>query len=167
MRRIALVVAAVVVLLSTVGAGSRADAAELGRAATRRTVEKLVHQTYPDLAFGNIACPDHVVKRRGVSFTCTVQLPGTFLIVDARQTDATGTVSFLSPQAVISRELLRQFVATNASLPATVDCGAGPWWVARPGTKIVCSATLADGATRHAELTVNDTVGNVTITGVT
>jgi hypothetical protein len=143
-----------------------AGAAELGSTATRRTVETLVHQTYPDLVFGNVACPSHVNRQRGAKFTCTVQLPGTFLVVDAVETDGKGTASFTSPQAVIPQDALRQFVAANASLAATVDCGPGPWLVARPSTKITCGATLADGTVRHAELTVNDTAGNVTITAV-
>jgi hypothetical protein len=144
-----------------------ARAATLGDTATRRTVERIVHQSYPDLAFGNVACPTGVAKRRGTKFTCTVQLPGAFLVVDATQTDGRGTISVTSPQAVISQPKLQQFVAANASLPAAVDCGPGPWLAIRPGTKVTCSALLADGTSRHAEVTVNDTAGNVTITAVT
>jgi hypothetical protein len=158
---------ALAALALALGGFTPAHAAELGSTATRRTVEALVHQTYPDLAFGNVACPSHVVKQRGAKFTCTVQLPGAFLVVDAVQTDGKGTASFTSPQAVIAQESLRQFVAANASLAAMVDCGPGPWLVARPATKITCGATLADGTVRHAELTVDDTAGNVTITAVT
>ncbi|SRR5713101_2729277 len=162
-----MVAAVVVVVFAALSAGSRAQAAELGNTAIRRTVETLVHAAYPDLAFGNVWCPGGVVRQRGVTFTCTVQLPGAFLVVEARQTDDRGTVAVTSPQAVIAQASLQQFVAANASLPATVDCGPGPWRVARPGTRITCSATLADGTARHAELTVNDTAGNVTITAVT
>jgi hypothetical protein len=161
------VIAAVMAVFTVSSAGSRAEAAELGNTAVRRTVERLVHAAYPDVTFGNVWCPDGVVKQRGVQFTCTVQLPGAFLVVDARQKDDRGTVSVSSPQAVIAQASLQQFVAANASLAATVDCGPGPWQVARPGTKILCSATLADGTARHAELTVNDTAGDVTITAVT
>jgi hypothetical protein len=143
-----------------------ARAATLGDTATRRTVERIVHQSYPDLAFGNVACPTDVAKRRGAKFTCTLQLPGAFLVVDATQTDGRGTISVTSPQAVISQPKLQQFVAANASLPALVDCGPGPWLVTRPGTKVLCSARLADGTNRHAEVTVDDTAGNVTITAV-
>jgi hypothetical protein len=154
------------VLSSLLLAGGAAHGAELGTTATRRTIETLVHRTYPDLVFGNVACPTGIAKRRGVKFTCTVQLPGAFLVVDATETDGRGTVSFTSPQAVISKQSLEQFVAANASLPATVDCGAPAWRVARPGQKLTCSVTLADGTARRAELTVNDTEGNVTITAV-
>jgi hypothetical protein len=159
-----------VVLGTTVSAATvaaPAGAAELGTIATRRTVEALVHQAYPDLVFGNVACPDRVARKQGVKFTCTVQLPGTFLVVDAVQTDAKGTVTLSTGQAVIPNVLLQQFVAANASLPATVDCGPGAWRLARPGTTISCTTTLADGTTRQVQLTVNDTAGNVTITAVT
>jgi len=143
-----------------------AHAADLGPTAVRRTIELLVHQTYPDLVFGNIVCPDGISKGRGVKFTCTVQLPGTFLVVDAVQTDAKGGVSVTSPQAVIAKAPLEQFVATNASLPAVVDCGPAPWHAVRPGQTLVCTANLADGTARNVELTVQDTAGTVTITGV-
>jgi hypothetical protein len=164
MRRLLVVIVLGATLLTI---GNAADAAVLGTTATRRTVETLVHRAYPNLVFGNVACPAGIVKQRGVKFTCTVQLPGTFLVVEAVQTDGKGSVSVTTPQAVVAQALLKLFVGANSSLPATVDCGPGPWLVARPATKIVCTATLADGTVRHAELTVNDTAGNVTITAVT
>jgi hypothetical protein len=144
-----------------------AGAGTLGHDATRRSVERLVHQSYPDLAFGNVACPDGVARRRGSRLTCTVQLPGAFLVVDGVQTNSQGAVSFATAQAVIPKRGLEQFVAANTSLPATVDCGPTPWKVARPGQVLACTASLADGTARRVELTVADTAGNVTITGVT
>jgi hypothetical protein len=144
-----------------------ADAAELSRAAARRTVERSVHEAYPNLTFGNVACPSGIQRARGVKFTCTVQLPGTFLVVDAEQTDGKGTVQLSTQQAVIPTQALRDFVAQNASLPATTDCGAAPFRVARAGQTIDCTAALADGTTRAVQLTVQDSAGNVTITAVT
>jgi hypothetical protein len=126
-----------------------------------------VHAAYPDLGFGNVACPDGLARKRGVKFTCTVQIPGSFLVVDAVQTDGRGNVSLTTQQAVIPSQLLRQFVAINSSLPATVDCGPAPWRVARPSEKITCGVTLADGTARTVELTVQDTAGNVTVSAVT
>ncbi len=161
-RRLALLTCAGTLLIG----GATASAADLPRVAARRAVERSVHQAYPELTFGNVACPDGVARKRGVKFTCTVQLPGTFLVVDAVQTDSSGNVSLTTQQAVIPSQLLRQFVAVNSSLPATVDCGAQPWRVARPGDKITCSVLLTDGTARTAELTVKDTAGNVTVTAV-
>ncbi len=146
---------------------SGVGAAELARTPARRAVERSVHEAYPDLVFGNVACPAGVARKRGVTFTCTVQLPGTFLVVDAVQTDGSGNVALSTKQAVIPSQLLRQFVAVNSSLPATVDCGPAPWRVALPGEKISCAVTLADGTARTAELTVQDTAGNVTVSAVT
>jgi Domain of unknown function (DUF4333) len=166
-RRLALVAVAAFAAAVFVSTGSRVGAAELSRTPTRRAVERSVHEAYPDLVFGNVACPAGVERRRGAKFTCTVQLPGTFLVVDAVQTDGAGNVSLSTQQAVIPSQLLGQFVAVNSSLPATVDCGAGPWRVARPGEKISCGVTLADGTARTVELTVQDTAGNVTISAVT
>ena len=96
-----------------------------------------------------------------------MQLPGTFLVVDAVQTDGSGNVSLGTEQAVIPTQLLQQFVGVNSSLPATVDCGPAPWLVARPGATISCGVTLADGTARTAQLTVEDTAGNVTVSAVT
>ena len=144
-----------------------AGAAELPRLAARRTVERSVHEAYPGLTFGNVACPAGIERARGVSFTCTVQLPGTFLVVDAKQTDAKGTIDLSTQQALIPTQSLRDFVAQNASLPATVDCGPGPFRVARAGQTIDCATTLADGTARTAQLTVQDTAGNVTLSAVT
>jgi hypothetical protein len=143
-----------------------AAAAELPRTAARRAVESSVHAAYPGLTFGNVACPAGVQRARGVSFTCTVQLPGTFLVVDAKQTDGSGTIELSTQQALIPTQSLRDFVARNASLPATVDCGLGPFRVARAGQTIDCATTLADGTTRTVQLTVQDTAGNVTLSAV-
>ena len=160
-----LVVVAIVAADTNVGVGP-ADAVDVSRTAARRAVERSVHQAYPSLAFGNVACPAAIRQARGTKFTCTVQLPGTFLVVDAVQTDNRGNVALTTQQAVISSQLLRQFVGVNSSLPATVDCGPAPWRVARPGQKIPCGVTLADGTTRTVELTVQDTAGNVTVSAV-
>jgi hypothetical protein len=143
-----------------------AQAADLPNTAARRTVEQSVHTAYPDLVFGNVACPTRVRRARGISFTCTVQLPGTFLVVDAKQTDSSGGIALSTQQAVIPAQALRDFVATNASLPATVDCGPAPVHVARAGQTIACTAALADGTVRTVTLTVQDTAGNVQVTAV-
>jgi hypothetical protein len=143
-----------------------ANAAELGRIAARRTVEASVHEAYPGLAFGNVACPAGIQRARGVSFRCTVQLPGTFLVVDAKQTDGNGTIDLSTQQALIPTQALRDFIAQNASLPATIDCGPGPLRVANAGQTINCATTLADGTARTVTLTVQDTAGNVTLTAV-
>jgi hypothetical protein len=165
-RRVLLLVSALAV--AAIGATAvPASGAELPRLAARRTVERSVHEAYPNLAFGNVACPTGIERAAGVTFTCTVQLPGTFLIVDAKQTDGKGTVELSTQQAVIPTQGLRDFVAQNASLPATIDCGPAPFRVARTGQTIDCGAALADGTTRTVQLTVQDTAGNVTITAVT
>jgi hypothetical protein len=153
-------------LVVTVGNGN-ASAATLDRDATRRTVEQLVHTTYPTLGFGNIACPSGLARRRGAQFTCTVQLPGAFLVLTGRETDARGTVAFASDQVLLSRDALQQFVAQNSSIDSLVDCGAAPWRTARVGVTIGCAVLLADGSSRHVDLSVRDAEGTVAIIGVT
>ena len=143
-----------------------AGAATIDPRPVRAEIARQVAATYPGLAFGNVACPDGVTRRASVRFTCTVQLPGTFLRLTATQTDGQGTVTFDTEQAVLSRQSLEEFVAANASLAATVTCGTAGWLVVRPGQQLSCHAALADGASRDVQLTVRDTAGNVTITGV-
>jgi len=161
-----LLFAVALVAVAVASAVVAAGAADLPRTAARRAVERSVHEAYPDLTFGNVACPTGVERKRGVSFTCTVQLPGTFLIVDAKQTDGSGAIDLTTQQALIPTQALREFVAQNASLPATVDCGPSLFRVARAGQVVSCSAALADGTTRQVDLTVQDTAGNVTVTAV-
>ena len=96
-----------------------------------------------------------------------MQLPGTFLVFDATQSDGRGSVSFEIAQAVLTKAAVEAFVAGNASLAATVTCGTAAFLVVRPGQQFTCQATLADGSVRDVQLTVRDTAGNVTITGVT
>jgi hypothetical protein len=143
-----------------------ARAATLDRDATRRAVEQLVHTTYATLTFGNIACPAGLARRSGVEFTCTVQLPGAFLVLDGRQTDNLGTVAFTSDQVLLNRASLEHFVAQNSSLDTLVDCGPLPWRPARVGTTIGCTVLLADGTSRHVDLSLRDRDGNVAIVGV-
>lgn len=165
-RRVPLLVVVALAVAAVMGTSVPASAADLSKTAARRAVERSVHEAYPNLAFGNVACPSGITRRQGVKFTCTVQLPGTFLVVDAAQTDGRGTVALTTQQAVIPTQALRDLVGRNASLPATVDCGAAPFRVARAGQVVTCGATLADGTTRQVDLTVQDTAGNVTISAV-
>ena len=153
-----------VTLLLVAGA---AHAATLDTDTTRRAIARQVGASYQGLAFGNVSCPDGVIRTNGGRFTCTVQLPGSFLVFDARQTDSRGAVSFEVAQAVLTKQAVEQFVAANASLAATVTCGTAMFLVLRPGQQFTCQATLADGSVRAVQLTVRDTAGNVTITGVT
>ncbi len=148
-------------------AAPQASAATLTTARARAEIAALVRSTYAGLPFGNVACPTTVRRTAGVTFNCTVQLPGTFLVVDATQADGSGTVELTTANAVLTKAALESLVAANTSLPATVDCGPTPWIVRHPGDTVSCRAALADGTTRTVQLIVRDTAGNVTITGVT
>lgn len=140
-------------------------AATLPGTGIRRNVSALVRSTYPDLPAGNVVCPDAVPKRSGTTFHCTVQLPGAFLVVDGT-VGAGSEVTLAAAHAVLPKAQLEQFVAANASLPATVDCGPAPFRVARPGEVLTCRAALADGTARAVGVTVADTAGTVTISSV-
>lgn len=157
---------AVVTGLLVGAAAAPASAATLSGTGVRSNVTQLVRSTYPELPFGNVACPETVPKRAGTTFHCTVQLPGAFLVVDGTVTAGNGTVALTAAHAVLPKAQLEQFVAANASLPATVDCGPAPFRVARAGQVVACRAALADGTARTVELTVADTAGTVTITAV-
>jgi hypothetical protein len=144
-----------------------ADAATVNNRSVRAQITALVAQTYPGLPVGNVMCPPGVTRAAGTSFTCTVQLPGTFLVIGAEQLDANGRVKLAAQQAVVPRDKVEQFVASQATVTATVTCGPTAFLVLRPGQKIVCTAAIADGSTRHVEVVVRDVDGNVAITSVT
>jgi hypothetical protein len=168
MRRtvgLVLMATATMVVVGVASAPS-AGAATLDTGATRRAIAERVTATYPGLGFGNVTCPAGITRKVGQRFTCTVQLPGTFIILDANQTDGRGSVSFETRQAVVTRQAVEEFVAANASLPATVTCGTTAWLVLRPGQQLTCQAALADGSQHDVQVTVRDTAGNVAITGV-
>jgi hypothetical protein len=132
----------------------------------RRQIAALVQQNYSGLPTGNVACPGGVQRKGGVTFACTVQLPGTFLVVGAEQLDSEGRVKLTAQQAVVPRAQVEQFVAGQATVAATVACGPTAFIVVRPGQKILCTASIADGSTRQVELVVRDVDGNVAITAV-
>ncbi|MET0627882.1 MAG: DUF4333 domain-containing protein [Acidimicrobiia bacterium] len=165
-RGLAIVLGACALLAGTGSTPAGAASSPMVSTARARTeIARLVETTYPGLAHGNVACPPTARRVTGATFTCTVQLPGTFLVVDATQSGTTGSFSLATPQAVLTKQAMEQFVAANASLSATVDCGPA-FLVRRPGDTVTCSAALADGTTRVVTLTVRDTSGAVTITSV-
>jgi hypothetical protein len=155
-----------VALLAWNGTASARSSRGVDMKATRAQITSLVQQSYPGLPAGNVACPATVVRRRGARFTCTVQVPGNFVVVDAEETDARGGIQVDSSQAVIGKAKAEQFVAAHATLSAVVDCGPLPWLVLEAGQKFTCTAALADGTVQHVEVTVRDRDGNVAITGV-
>ncbi|MFI5047717.1 MAG: DUF4333 domain-containing protein [Acidimicrobiia bacterium] len=168
MRRLVatvLVTLAVSTLL-TITSPAHAHAATLSTAPARAEIARLVAGAYPGLAVGNVACPPTATRAAGTTFTCTVQIPGAFLVVDATQDDRTGAVTLTTPHAVLSKQSLEQFVAANASLGAIVDCGPAPMIVRRPGQTVTCAAALEDGTRRTVTLSVRDTAGTVAIVAV-
>jgi hypothetical protein len=165
-RRIVLLAVALIAVAAAPGTAPAAGAAALSTRPARLAIAALVRTTYPGVTFGNVACPSPAPKGKGATFTCTVQLPGAFLVVDATARDAHGHVALSTPQAVIAKQALEDFVNANASLPGTVDCGAAPWHALRTAQKVTCEAMLADGTVRHVELTALDADGNVGITAV-
>jgi Domain of unknown function (DUF4333) len=163
-----LVVVASLALALALGAASPPlGAATLNPRPIRDAIAQQVKATYPDLQFGNVACPDGVRKKQGGRFACMVQLPGAFLRLDVTETDAAGALSFETAQAVLQRQAVEMFVAANASVAATVTCGSAPWLVVKPGTQIACHANLADGASRDVQVLVRNTAGDVAIAAVT
>ena len=168
MRRVVLgAVVGVLAVASALGPAVAARAATVNDKSVRAQVASLVKQAYPDLPTGNVMCPPGVTRAAGTSFACTVQLPGSFLVVGADQLDGNGRLKLAAQQAVIPRAQVEQFVASNATVTATVTCGTAAFLVLRPGQKITCSAAIADGSRRNVEVLVRDVDGNVAITSVT
>jgi len=165
-RRIAPILAIVLAAASVALASSAASAATLSTARARGEIGRLAAAAYPDLEIGNIACPPTVRRADGATFTCTAQIPGGFLVVDAEQDGTTGAVTLTTPNAVLAKSALEQFVASNATIGATVDCGPAPVIVRRPGQTVTCRAALEDGTTRTVTLSVRDPAGTVVVAAV-
>jgi hypothetical protein len=144
-----------------------ARAATVNSTSVRAQIASLVEQAYPDLPTGNVMCPPGVARAAGTSFACTVQLAGAFLVVGAEQLDGNGRMKLAAQQAVIPRAQVEQFVASNATVNATVTCGTAAFLVLRPGQTITCRAAIADGSQRTVEVLVRDVEGDVAITNVT
>jgi hypothetical protein len=146
------------------GASGAAHGLDMGKA--RREIASTVRSTYSGIPIGNVACPTQVERRAGRGFVCTVQLPGTFLVIDAKVTDASGAVQVDSPQVVVTKDQLEQFVLRHATLPATVDCGPLAWMALRPLQRVTCDAALLDGARQRVEVAVADRDGTLVVTAV-
>ena len=166
MRRLAPVLAVVLAAGSIALASGTATGATLSTARARSEIGRLVSAAYPDLEIGNVMCPPTVRRADGATFTCTAQIPGGFLVVDAEQDGTTGAVTLTTPNAVLTKSALEQFVASNATIGATVDCGPAPVVVRRPGQTVACRAALEDGTTRTVTLSVRDAAGTVVVAAV-
>jgi len=166
-RRLAAIVLVALATGAMLGGAGAASASTLSTARARDEIARLVTTAYPDLEVGNVVCPPTTRGAAGTTFTCTVQVPGTFLVVDATQDGTTGQVSLTTPDAVLTKPAMEQFVAASTSIGALVDCGSAPAIVRRPGQTVVCHALLDDGTGRTVTLSVRDTAGTVVIASVT
>lgn len=162
----------VAMVMAVVAAGfvvmpGEAEAAGLDRKALQRKVTKSLATAYPGVPFGPVACRSLGERSRLITFTCTAAVGAAMLTVDGRQSGKRRQAVLEPREAVLAKATLETFVAENASLPATVDCGPDPWRVVAPSATLSCTAGLSDGGTRQVELTVADRAGTVSITKVT
>jgi uncharacterized protein (UPF0212 family) len=132
-------------------------------ARVRRTVATRARLDYPGVPLGQTRCPKGVEKRRGTSFVCTVPIGDQTLRIRVAQRDANGHVQLVAQQAVIEKPSVEQFVATHASIPATVNCGTQAVLVLAPGARLPCSVSFADGTMQTVSVRIVDTAGTVVI----
>ncbi len=154
--------------LALAGTPGRAGAT-INRPAAERKVARLVAAAYSGVSFTSITCPARLRPPRGVELRCRATLAGGVLSVDLVRT-AQGrkdvTYAMQTRQAVVDITQLQAFIAANATLTATVDCGGTPWLVVTPGDTISCRATLADGVTRSVDVLIRDRDGAAVITHI-
>ena len=96
-----------------------------------------------------------------------MQLPGTFLVVDAKQTDGSGTIALATEQAVIPTQLLQQFVGVTRRCPQRSTAARRPGSSPARAQTIYVRRRTGRRHRPHVELTVQDTAGNVTVSAVT
>ena len=135
--------------------------------ATRREIARQVGASYQGLAFGNVACPDGVARKADRASPAPCSSRAMFLVFDATQTDGRGTVSFENTQAVMTRSAVEQFVAAKRAARGDGPCGNRGGARRAAGRPAHLPGEHRRRVERTVQLTVRDTAGNVTITGVT
>lgn len=144
-----------------------AGAADLDHKNLAKQVAVVVAPAYPDLPLGKVSCPKKIKRAVGTITTCLADAGGLSLEMKVTQTDKKGNVTIESTQAVIPKGAIEAFIAANATLPVTANCGPEPYLVRPPGTPVACTARFTDGTTQQVSVTVTDVAGNVMILQVT
>lgn len=153
------------VLAAAAPAGAAAPELDARRLA--RAVRTTVAPQLAGLEVTRVRCPKHVKAKPGTTAVCDVTASGLTLQMLVTATDRRGSVTVTSTQAVIPTTAAVAFVQSNATVPATVDCGASAWIVRPPGQTFSCTATFPDGRVQQVLVSVTDVAGNVTVAAVT
>ncbi|HEY3723555.1 MAG TPA: DUF4333 domain-containing protein [Acidimicrobiia bacterium] len=120
---------------------------------------------------GEVKCPEDVPLEKGRAFFCTVELDGVPLRLVLRQTDDGGDTHIAQAESVLLVPQLDAFVARYANgrgrPVADVSCGKGRVLTEKPGTRVRCSVTYANGSNGRAVIGVKDTKDNYVLVSIT
>ena len=149
------------------------SASELPTSSARPEILHWADQKYgADATIGEVKCPRATVpKRKGFRFVCTVDVDRAPLRILLTETDGNGRVHWVQSEALIFTKKVEAAVATYANGHAhparEVSCGSASVLTRKPGEKITCRVTYADGITGSAVVGVKDVNSNVALLGVT
>lgn len=149
-----------------VGSPAGAAAPEIDGRRLARAVRATVTPQLTGLEVTAVRCPKRVRAKAGATAVCDVTASGLILQMLVTATDRRGGVTVASTQAVIPTTAAVAFVQSNATVPATVDCGEAPWIVRPPGQTFSCTATFPEGQVQQVLVSVTDVAGNVAIAAV-
>lgn len=143
---------------------------DIGKA--KQEITKLASDVYrKEATVGHVECPGSVEVKRGLTFSCTVDIDGVPLRVSLKQKDTKGNVRIDQTQSVIFTTKLENFVTTYAQQHDTpvkaVRCGNAKVITAAPGRVLTCTVDYAGGKHGRAKIVVNDTSGKVGLTALT
>jgi hypothetical protein len=120
------------------------------------------------LPFASVSCPESRPMKAGDVFECTaVAETGGDLTIRVTQEDGAGALDWkvVNGGKVLSmaklEEQIKDGLASQAKIDASVDCGAVKMRVAKAGQILECTAKAGDES-RQVAVTINDDNGNVT-----
>ena len=149
---------------------------ERGSADEQRARPEILHwadQKYgADATIGEVKCPRATVpKRKGFRFVCTVDINRAPLHIVLTETDRNGRVHWVQSEALIFTKKVEAAVAAygagHGHPTRKVSCGSQAVLTRKPGAKITCQVTYADGSTGSAVVGVKDVNSNVALLSVT
>lgn len=155
-RRVALVVIAAAALTGCGTIDGHSAASQISHSLAQRFA----------IAPPAVKCPSGVPSKPGRRFTCTTQLEGQPLEINAVVTGSSGRFDTALGAAVLvvpnAEKTLAADVSKQVGESTTVSCPTDHrLLVKRPGEKFTCNATVG-GTSRPITVTVTDVNGNVT-----
>ena len=155
-----------VALIAASGCRATIDMDKAGRSISEGITQQM------GLAVAAVTCPaESRPLKAGDVFECTAKArDGGNLIVEVTQTDDQGNVSWTVVRSENLYDMeaaaatIRQGIAGQTGVEATVSCGASRWRTGKPGDTFACEAEDDAGEVQAVVVTVTDAAGGISWT---